>query len=85
MACGIAVMTNVGVIGLPGAAVLFAAYSPVFAALGTPLEMIALLIPVFTLPDMLDTGTNVTADLAATAIVARIAGAAKAVAQPALA
>lgn len=71
MACAIGVLTNVGVIGLPGPAVLFAAYGPVFAALGTPLEMVALLIPVFTLPDILDTSANVTADLAVTAIVAR--------------
>jgi Na+/H+-dicarboxylate symporter len=72
LACGIGALTNIGVIGLPGSAVLFAAYGPVFAALGTPIEMIGLLIPVFTLPDILDTGTNVTADLAVTAIAARM-------------
>lgn len=74
MASAIAVLTNIGVIGLPGAAVLFAAYGPVFAVLGTPLDMIALLIPVFTLPDILDTSANVSADMSVTAIVARLAG-----------
>jgi Na+/H+-dicarboxylate symporter len=69
----IGVLTNVGVIGLPGQAVLLAAYGPIFSALGTPIEALTLIIAVFTLPDILDTTCNVTADLAATALIARIA------------
>jgi Na+/H+-dicarboxylate symporter len=68
----IGVLTNVGIIGLPGQAVLLAAYGPIFTALGTPIEALTLLIAVFTLPDILDTTCNVTADLAATALIARL-------------
>jgi len=73
LAIVIGVLTNVGVIGLPGQAVLFAAYGPIFTALGTPIEALTLLIAVFTLPDILDTTCNVTADLAATTLIARVA------------
>lgn len=73
LAIVIGVLTNVGVIGLPGQAVLLAAYGPIFTALGTPIEALTLLIAVFTLPDILDTTCNVTADLGATALIARLA------------
>jgi proton glutamate symport protein len=72
LAAVIGVIANVGVIGLPGQAVLFIAYGPIFAALGAPFEILTLLIAVFTLPDILDTTANVTGDLAVTAIVARL-------------
>ncbi len=72
LAVSIGMLTNVGVIGLPGQAVLIAAYGPIFAALGTPLAVLTLLIAVFTLPDILDTTANVTGDLAATTVVARL-------------
>jgi len=79
LAIVIGVLANVGVIGLPGQAVLLAGYGPIFTALGTPIEALTLLIAVFTLPDILDTTCNVTADLAATALIARLVrlGAAK--------
>ena len=70
----IAVLTNVGIVGLPGSAVLFAAYGPIFAVLGTPFELLTLLIAVFALPDILDTSANVTADLSVVAIVTRLLG-----------
>jgi Na+/H+-dicarboxylate symporter len=55
--------------------VLLAAYGPIFyRALGTPIEARTLLIAAFTLPDILDTTCNVTADLAATALIARLVG-----------
>jgi proton glutamate symport protein len=73
LAIVISVLANVGVIGLPGQAVLLAAYGPVFTALGAPIEALTLLIAVFTLPDIIDTTCNVTADLAVTALVARLA------------
>jgi proton glutamate symport protein len=73
LAIVISVLANIGVIGLPGQAVLLAAYGPVFTALGAPIEALTLLIAVFTLPDILDTTCNVTADLAVTALIARLA------------
>ena len=73
LATVVAVIANTGVIGLPGQAVLFIAYGPIFAALGTPFEMLTLLVAVFTVPDILDTTANVTGDLAVTAVVARFA------------
>jgi len=42
--------------------------------LRTPIEARTLLIAVFTPPDILDTTCNVTADLAATALIARLVG-----------
>lgn len=70
----IAVLTNVGIVGLPGSAVLFAAYGPIFAVLGAPFELLTLLIAVFALPDILDTSANVAADLSVAAIVSRLLG-----------
>lgn len=75
LACAVAVLTNIGVMGLPGAAVLLAAYGPVYMTLGAPMEALTLLIAVFTLPDMVDTSANVTGQLAATALVARLTAA----------
>ena len=70
----IGVLTNIGVIGLPGQAVLLAAYGPIFTALGTPLEALTLIIPVFALPDILVTVCNVTGHLGATSLIARLSG-----------
>lgn len=72
LAIGVTMLTNVGVMGVPGAAVVFAAFGPAFLIMGAPIELIALLLAVYTLPDILDTTANVTADLAATAIVVRL-------------
>ena len=74
LAVVIGVLTNIGVIGLPGQAVLLAAYGPIFSALGTPLEALTLLIPVFALPDILVTTCNVTGHLGATSLIARLTG-----------
>jgi len=74
LAVVIGVLTNIGVIGLPGQAVLLAAYGPIFTALGTPLEALTLIIPVFALPDILVTVCNVTGHLGATSLIARLSG-----------
>ncbi len=66
------VLANTGGVGLPGQAVLFIAYGPVFAALGTPFEMLTPLIAVFTPADIPDTAANVTGDMAVTALAARL-------------
>jgi proton glutamate symport protein len=67
----VSILTNIGTVGVPGQAVLFAAFGPVFAVVGAPLEALTLLVAVFTLPDMLITTTNV--DLAVTSWIARLA------------
>lgn len=72
VACGITILTNLGVIGLPAAAVLYAAEAPGFAAIGAPIELLPLLIATSAIPDILDTTCNVTADLAALTIVGRL-------------
>jgi proton glutamate symport protein len=41
---------------------------------GIPVEGVGILLGIDTLPDMFRTTTNVTADLAAAAVVARLAG-----------
>ncbi len=73
LAICVGVLTNIGVMGLPGPAVLLASYGPIFIALGAPIEALFLLLAVDTLPDILDTTANVTADLAVTAIIGRVA------------
>ena len=67
------VLTNIGIAGLPAAAVLYAAEAPAFQALGAPLDFLPLLIATAALPDVLDTACNVTADLAAATVVHRFA------------
>jgi Na+/H+-dicarboxylate symporter len=74
VACGLGILINFGIVGVPRQALLFAAYGPVFLALGTPIEAISLLIAVFTIPDIFNTSTNVTTDLAATALITTISG-----------
>lgn len=66
------VVTNFGVVGLPAAAVLYAAEAPAFQAIGAPLELLPLLIAVSAIPDIVDTVCNVTADLAVTTVVRRL-------------
>lgn len=42
--------------------------------MGIPIEILALMVAVFAIPDMFDTVANVTMDMAATTFVARLAG-----------
>ncbi len=58
-----------GVPGIPRGA--FIMLTPLFAAIGLPVEGIGILIAVDALPDLFATTLNVTGDLAATTIVAR--------------
>jgi Na+/H+-dicarboxylate symporter len=67
----VVVLTNFGVVGLPAAAVLYAAEAPAFQAIGAPLEVLPLMIAVSAIPDIVDTVCNVTADLAVTTVVRR--------------
>ena len=60
-----------GGIGLPGNASRLALATAVFVTVGLPLEAIPILLAVEIVPDVFQTVTNVTADVAATAVVAR--------------
>ncbi|HXG68161.1 MAG TPA: cation:dicarboxylase symporter family transporter [Blastocatellia bacterium] len=65
------VLMSIGGIGLPSGASFFAPFTPVFLAVGLSLEAIAILFAVDTIPDMVETVTNVTADMTAAAVVSR--------------
>jgi Na+/H+-dicarboxylate symporter len=65
----VAVVTNLGAVGLPGHVSFMAARLPVALAMGVPVEILALLIAVDVIPDTFQTVGNVTADVAAAAIV----------------
>jgi Na+/H+-dicarboxylate symporter len=59
--------------GIPAEVTFFAAYVPIFNAMGIPIEILALLVAVEAIPDMFRTVANVTMDMAATSIAARLA------------
>lgn len=67
------VLASVAGVGLPSGASYFAPITPVFLAFGLPTEAIPVLFAVDTLPDMIETVGNVTAEMA-TAIVSRRSG-----------
>ena len=71
VAAFVVILTNIGVMGLPAAAVLYAAEAPGLQAIGAPLELLPLFIAISAIPDIFDTVCNVTADLAATTVVQR--------------
>lgn len=68
-AIAIGILTNIGSVGVPGAAVLLAAWGPIYLALGVPIEALTLFIAVITVPDIFITTANVTCDLAATSLI----------------
>ena len=72
VAAFVGILTNIGVAGLPAAAVLYAATAPAFQAIGAPLELLPLFIAISALPDIAVTVCNVTADLAVTTVVRRM-------------
>ncbi|WP_426662287.1 dicarboxylate/amino acid:cation symporter [Rhodanobacter aciditrophus] len=67
----LAVVISLGSVGLPGQVTFIATNLPVAQAMGVPLGPLGLMLAVDTLPDTLATFGNVTADLAATSVVAR--------------
>lgn len=71
-AIGIGVLTNIGSVGIPGSAVVLAAWGPIYLALGAPIEALTLFIAIINVPDILITTANVTADLAATSLIATV-------------
>jgi len=71
VAAALAVVLSLGAVGLPGQVSFMAATMPVTAAMGLPIAPLGLLLAVDTIPDVFATIGNVSADLAATSIVAR--------------
>lgn len=67
----LAVIISFGSVGLPGQVSFMATNLPVTQAMGLPVGPLALLLAVDTIPDVFATVGNVTADLAATSVVAR--------------
>lgn len=66
----LAVISTLAVVGLPGQVSFFAANAPAALALGAPIELLPLLLAIDTVPDTIRTVANVTADMAAAALVA---------------
>jgi proton glutamate symport protein len=65
----LSVVMSIGGVGLPTGASFFAPITPVFMSVGLPLEAIPILFAVDTVPDMVETVSNVTADMTAITIV----------------
>lgn len=76
MAFGVAAAatTTMGAVGIPGQASFVTSIAPICIAMGLPIEPLALLIAVETLPDLMRTAGNVSMDVAATATVAKRSG-----------
>ncbi|MGZ8283241.1 MAG: dicarboxylate/amino acid:cation symporter [Allosphingosinicella sp.] len=69
-----AATTTMGAVGIPGQASFVTSIAPICMAMGVPIEPLAILIAVETLPDLVRTLGNVAMDVAATATVARRSG-----------
>ena len=67
----LAVIISCGAVGLPGQVSYMATNLPVTQAMGLPVAPLGLLLAVDTIPDVFATVGNVTADLAATSVVAK--------------
>ena len=66
-----AATTTLGSVSLPGSISFIASIAPICLAMGLPIEPLAILVAVETLPDIVRTTGNVSMDVAATATVAR--------------
>jgi Na+/H+-dicarboxylate symporter len=75
-AAGVAVasMASIGAVSLPGQVSFVTSIAPISIAMGVPIEPLALLIAVETIPDTFRTLGNVTLDVAITGAVARQEG-----------
>ncbi|QPQ55135.1 cation:dicarboxylase symporter family transporter [Allosphingosinicella flava] len=76
IAAGIAAAatTTLGAVSLPGQVSFITSIAPICIVMGIPIEPLALLIAVETVPDIFRTLGNVTMDVAATATVAKRSG-----------
>lgn len=68
---GVALLTTLGSVSLPGTISFVASTGPIALAMGVPIEPLALLVAVEMLPDIVRTVGNVTMDVAVTATVDR--------------
>ncbi|MFM6852892.1 MAG: dicarboxylate/amino acid:cation symporter [Sphingopyxis sp.] len=77
LAIGVAVAatTTLGAVSLPGSISFISSIAPIALAMGVPIEPLALLVAVETLPDIIRTVGNVTMDVAVTKTVSRLNGA----------
>ena len=69
-----AMLTSMGAVSLPGTVSFVTSIAPICLAIGVPVEPLALLIAVETMPDIFRTLGNVMHDVAVTATVARQSG-----------
>jgi len=67
----VAAVTTMGSVSLPGQISFFTSVAPIAAAMGVPLEPLALLVAVEMIPDLIRTVGNVTMDVAATTTAVR--------------
>jgi len=75
IAVGLSIVISMGSVGLPGQVSFMTNNLPVTQAMGLPIEPLGVLLAVDTLPDAFATVANTTADVTATAVVARRSGA----------
>jgi Na+/H+-dicarboxylate symporter len=66
-----AAITTMGAAGVPGEVSFFVSIAPICAAMGAPIEPLALLVAVEMVPDIFRTLGNVSADVAVTTMVGR--------------
>jgi Na+/H+-dicarboxylate symporter len=73
---GIAIgaLASIGAVSLPGQLSFYTSIAPISLAMGVPIEPLALLIAVETIPDIMRTLGNVVADVSLTAAIARSEG-----------
>ena len=69
-----AAITTMGAAGIPGQASFVTSIAPICIAMGVPLEPLALLIAVETIPDIFRTMGNVTMDVAVTTTLSKRSG-----------
>ncbi len=74
-AVGLSLVISMGAVGLPGQVSFMTNNMPVTQAMGLPVEPLGVLLAVDTIPDVFSTVGNTTAQVTATAIVARRSGA----------
>lgn len=74
IAVGLSIVISMGSVGLPGQVSFMTNNLPVTQAMGLPIEPLGVLLAVDTLPDAFATVANTTADVTATAVVARHSG-----------
>jgi Na+/H+-dicarboxylate symporter len=68
---GVALLSTLGSVSLPGTVSFVASTGPIALAMGVPIEPLALLVAVEMLPDIMRTVGNVTMDVAVTAVADR--------------